>query len=170
MGANDGASGTAVLMEIANLLKNKKPDMGIDLILFDLEDWGRADHLDYFCIGSKHFVTTIKPSTYDYVVVVDMIGDSDQQIYKEQFSMKLARPIVTKVWDLAQKLKIDTFKPQIGYAVYDDHVPFLYRGIPAIVIIDFDYIYWHTVEDTPDKCSPESLGNIGKILVALMYG
>jgi Zn-dependent M28 family amino/carboxypeptidase len=170
LGANDGASGVAVFMELANILAGHEPEIGVDLVLFDLEDWGRDGHLDYFCIGSKHYAQQIKVSTYEYVIVIDMIGDADQKIYKEQYSEQRSRPIVNKVWDLAEELGIETFQPQVGYAVYDDHLPFMFIGIPSIVVIDFDYPYWHTVQDTPDKCSPESLGNVGKILVALLFG
>lgn len=170
LGANDGASGVAVFMELANILSRNKPKIGVDLVLFDLEDWGRDGHLDYFCIGSKHYARQIKVSTYEYVIVIDMIGDADQKIYKEQYSVQRSRPIVNKVWGLAEDLGIETFQPQVGYAVYDDHLPFMFIGIPSIVIIDFDYPYWHTVQDTPDKCSPESLSNVGKILVALLFG
>jgi len=167
LGANDGASGVAVLLELAELLSKTKPSIGVDLALFDLEDWGEAHHMDYFCIGSKHYASTLKSNSY--VIIVDMIGDKDQEIYKEGYSEYRAGSVVDMVWKIAEELKVETFKPAVKYTIVDDHLPFQQIGIPAIDIIDFDYPYWHTVEDTPDKCSPEALGNVGKILVALLY-
>jgi Zn-dependent M28 family amino/carboxypeptidase len=169
LGANDGASGVAVLLELAEILSRKKPSLGVDLILFDLEDWGEAEHSDYFCIGSKHYASGLNRNSYKYVIVVDMIGDKTQTIYKEGYSAYRAGSVVDLIWKIASELNIETFKPAVKFTLIDDHLSFQQIGIPAIVIIDFDYPFWHTIQDTPDKCSPESLANVGKILVALLY-
>jgi hypothetical protein len=167
-GANDGASGCAVLMEITNIVSELDSPYGIDIVLFDCEDYGRAGNHDYFCVGSKHFVENISRSKYAFGVLIDMIGDADLNIYREQYSQSNARRINDLVWENAEELGVSSFVDQIKYTIYDDHVPFLTKGIPVIDLIDFDYPYWHTIEDTPDKCSPESLADVGKVLVALL--
>ena len=96
-------------------------------------------------------------------------GDADLALYKEVNSWTYAQPVVEKVWSRASKLGLNAFKPETGYAVMDDHIPLLAVGIPCIDLIDFDYPYWHTMEDTPDKCSAASLGQIGRLLVDLIY-
>jgi glutaminyl-peptide cyclotransferase len=168
IGANDGASGCAVLMELANLIPGLNTHFGIDLVLFDCEDYGRAGDLDYFCIGSKHYVKNIPTNYYAFGVLVDMIGDADLRIYREEYSHVYARRVADNVWSKAKEVGATSFADSIKHVVYDDHVPFLEEGIPVIDIIDFDYPYWHTLSDTPDKCSSASLSEVGKVLVALL--
>jgi hypothetical protein len=168
IGANDGASGCAVLMELANLIPGLNTPFGIDLVLFDCEDYGRAGNLDYFCIGSKHYVNNISANSYAFGVLIDLIGDADLRIYREEYSQNYARRVVDNVWSIAKEVGATSFADSIKHMVYDDHVPFLEKGIPVIDIIDFDYPYWHTLSDTPDKCSPASLSEVGKVLVALL--
>jgi len=169
MGANDGASGVAVLMEMANIIPQLDTPYGIDIVLFDGEDYGEEGHLDYYCIGSKFFADEIiRPGSHAFGVLLDMIGDADQRIYREQYSHAYARRITDMVWSTAREIGIETFVDSLNHIVYDDHLPLIDRGLPTVNSIDFDYPYWHTVQDTPDKCSPESLGNVGKVLVALL--
>ena len=98
-----------------------------------------------------------------------MIGDSDLTIYKEAFSNQYAPDVVNLVWNRAANLGVTEFIPQVGYGVFDDHIPLLEAGIPCIDLIDFNYPYWHTLQDTPDKCSPESLEKVGRVLTSLIY-
>jgi hypothetical protein len=168
LGANDGASGCAVLMEMANLIPTTDTPYGIDIVLFDCEDYGSAGHLDYFCVGSKHFVKNLQANSYAYGILLDLIGDANLEIYREVYSHTYARRVVDLVWSKAKQLGATSFVDSIKHTVYDDHVPFLERGIPVIDVIDFDYPFWHTLSDTPDKCSPSSLAQIGKVLVALL--
>lgn len=168
LGANDGASGCAILMEMSNLIPEMDTPYGIDVVLFDCEDYGASGHLDYFCVGSKHFVEDLQPSDYAFGVLVDLVGDSDLRIYREAYSHTYARRVVDEVWKVAAETGAESFVDSIKHAVYDDHIPFLQKGIPVIDIIDFDYAYWHTLADKPDKCSPSSLGEVGKVLVALL--
>ena len=169
LGANDGGSGVAVLLEIARIVSQKRPKWGVDIILFDGEDYGPEGELDKFCLGSKYFAKNKGEYKPEFGILLDMIGDRDLNIYKEQYSNRYAENIVDLVWDMAQKLKIDCFKDSTKYLVYDDHVSLLGVGIPCIDLIDFDYPYWHTTQDTPDKCSPESLQKIGEVLVEILY-
>lgn len=159
-GANDGASGVAVLLELARSL----PDQAIPiwLVFFDAEDNGRIAGWDWI-LGSREFVRN-NPVQPHAVVIVDMIGDASLDIYKERNS----NPDLTdEIWAVAQELGYENqFIPEYRHSMLDDHTPFLEAGIPAIDIIDFDYPYWHTVQDTPDKVSAESLQVVGETLHA----
>ena len=157
-GANDGASGVAVLIELARTL----PDDSVNvwLVFFDAEDNGLIPGWDWN-LGAREFVAN-NPLQPQAVVIVDMIGDADLNIYKERNS----DPSLTdEIWSVAGSLGYgDRFIPDYKFSMTDDHIPFLEAGIPAIDIIDFDYPYWHTVSDTPDKVSPQSLEVVGKTL------
>src|SRR3990172_175378 len=171
LGANDGASGVAVLLEIARILKQAKPAIGVDILFFDAEDAGRHDKERSFAQGSATFARAMdRAYRPQYGILLDMIGDADLTIRKEANSVHYAPQVVEMVWNKAAELGISSFTPDIGYAVFDDHIPLLEVGIPCIDIIDFDYPYWHTLRDTPDKCSAESLGQVGRVLLALIYG
>jgi len=160
MGANDGASGVAVLLELARALDRDKLRHQVWLTFFDAEDNGQLDGWEW-CVGSKYMAARLEV-TPTAVVVVDMVGDADQQLYLERYS----DPTLQKhLWEIAATLGYtDTFIPQYRHAIYDDHVPFAQRGIVAVDIIDFDYPYWHTTQDTPDKVSAESLERVGRVL------
>ncbi len=160
MGANDGASGVAVLLELARTLDAPRLQHQVWLAFFDAEDDGQLDGWEW-CVGSSHMAAnlTVTPQA---VVVVDMIGDADQQIYLERNSDP---DIQQELWQIAATLGYsDTFISEYRWAMYDDHIPFAQRGIPAVDLIDFDYPYWHTTQDTPDKVSAESLERVGRVL------
>lgn len=157
-GANDGASGVAVLLELARTLPDDTPP--IWLVFFDAEDNGDIESWDWI-LGSREFVKNniLEPQA---VVIVDMIGDADLNIYKEYNSNP---ELTTEIWDVAKSLGYeDKFIPDYKHSMTDDHTPFLEAGMPAIDIIDFDYPYWHTTQDTTDKVSGESLEVVGKTL------
>lgn len=169
LGANDGASGVAVLLEIARLLNLQPPPRPILIALWDGEDLGEEGHLDQFCLGSRHWVQNPLPEIPQEVILVDMVGDADLHLPWEVFSYRHAPQLCRKLWDLAQRADLPAFDDELGEAVYDDHIPFIEQKIPAINIVDFDYPYWHTIEDTPDKCSPESLAQVGQLLIQYIY-
>jgi glutaminyl-peptide cyclotransferase len=165
-GANDGASGVAVLLELARSLEKGHLKNEVWLTFFDAEDNGRLDGWE-FIAGSQELARrlTARP---EMVVIADMIGDRDQQIYKEQTSHP---ELVTKIWDIAARLGYDdVFLPTAKWSILDDHTPFLQKGIPAVDLIDFDYPYWHTTQDTADKVAPESLERVGRVLQVLLEG
>ena len=170
IGANDGASGVAVLLEMARILKAFPPSMGIDIVLFDGEDSGNSGSVESWCLGSRHFAQN-KQANYlpRYAILLDMIGDKDLYLPVERNSQRYAPEIVNRVWSKAEELGFHAFDRSPGQQMIDDHLELLRVGIPAIDIIDFDYPYWHTLQDTEDKCSPESLGIIGTLLVHLIY-
>lgn len=158
-GANDGASGVAVLLELARVLPKELPGE-IWLVFFDAEDNGRIPGWNWI-MGSQAFVRTLD-SKPDAVVIVDMIGDAAQNIYWEKNSDP---SLNQEIWGVAETLGYEEhFIPHVKYSIMDDHTPFLQAGIPAIDIIDFDYPYWHTVEDTVDKVSAQSLQAVGDVL------
>lgn len=160
MGANDGASGVAVLLELARTLDRDRLQHQVWLAFFDAEDNGQLDGWEW-CVGSSHMATHLEV-TPQAVVVVDMVGDADQQLYLERNS---DAALQTRLWQIAATLGYTgTFISEYRWAMVDDHVPFAEMGIPAVDIIDFDYPYWHTTQDTPDKVSPESLERVGRVL------
>jgi glutaminyl-peptide cyclotransferase len=163
-GANDGASGVAVLLELARVLPE---DLNQDvwLVFFDAEDNGRIPGWDWI-LGSRAFVDALEGKP-DAAVIVDMIGDADLEIYLERGSDP---ELSAEIWEVAANLGYSQFIPTPKYHILDDHVPFLEAGIPAVDIIDFDYPYWHTTEDTVDKVSAESLEAVGETLRVWLLG
>lgn len=160
-GANDGASGVAVLLELARVLP-KTPDKQIWLVFFDAEDNGRIEGWDWI-LGSRAFAESLN-SRPDSVVIVDMIGDADLQIYLEANSDEELRQ---QIWQQAADLgNEEVFINEVRHSMLDDHTPFIELGIPAVDIIDFDYPYWHTIADTLDKVSSASLQSVGETLLA----
>jgi len=169
MGANDGASGVAVLLELAHLFSEQTPDIGIDLVFFDGEDYGES--YDQMLFGSKRFASKNIDYSPLFGILLDMVGEKDLRVYQELFSLEGSPEIVKRVWNLAKKIGLEeVFIPVPRHAVIDDHIPLLQSGIRCINIIDFDYPYWHTMEDTPDKCSGKSLKSVGDVLIQLIYG
>jgi len=170
MGANDGASGVAVLLHIAELLAKQPTSIGIDIVLFDAEDAGDHRNNRSWAQGSAAFVREhAMQYAPRYVILLDMIGDKDLEIPQEYHSLAYAPQIVEKVWNIAAELGIAAFTNKAGPPVYDDHIPFLERGIPAIDIIDFDYEFWHTVQDVPENCSAASLEQVGRVVTTVIY-
>jgi Zn-dependent M28 family amino/carboxypeptidase len=154
-GANDGASGVAILLELARTL----PDLDAEvwLVFFDAEDNGNIPGWDWI-LGSNAFVQQLTRAP-EAVVILDMLGDADLNIHYERNS----DPVLSaQIWQKAAELGYEEyFIPSPKYSILDDHTPFLNAGIPAVDIIDFDYPYHHTIEDTPDKVSADSLKAVG---------
>jgi hypothetical protein len=170
VGANDGASGVALLMEIAHHLKDSPTPWGVDLVLFDGEElvYGRTG--EYF-LGSKKFAVAYsqrkrKTTKYVFGLVLDMVGDKDLAIDKEEYSLKFAPSLVNQVWSVAERLKIPAFRDNVGPSVLDDHLALNNAGIPTIDIIDFDYPEWHRAGDLPEQCSGDSLRQVGQVITA----
>jgi len=158
-GANDGASGVAVLLELARVISKDLP-VNVWLVFFDGEDNGDIEGWDWI-LGSRGFVERMVEMP-DIAVIVDMIGDRDLNIFWEMNS----DPILSKeIWDTANDLGYSSqFIPIQKHRILDDHIPFIEAGIPSVDIIDFDYPYWHTASDTIDKISAESLKVVGETI------
>ncbi len=169
LGANDGASGVAVLLEIARIVSLREPLWGVDIVLFDGEDGGEEGDVSGFCLGSEYFAKHKGDYQPEFGMVLDMIGDKELTVYKEGYSSMYAGELVDLVWSRAEGLGLFCFRDSVKHFIYDDHIPLLGAGIAVIDIIDFDYPYWHTTSDTPDKCSPESLQKIGDLLLEILY-
>jgi hypothetical protein len=169
-GANDGASGVAVLLGVADALKATPPTVGVDLLFVDGEDYGDFSDSTETLIGARYFATHLPPGyTTLFAVLFDMVGDKDLQFYQEGYSLGAAPEVVQRVWQTADKLGYSrVFIPRAGQTLIDDHVPLQHAGIHAIDVIDFDFPYHHTTEDTIDKVSAESLQIVGDVAVALV--
>ena len=167
LGANDGGSSTAVLLALAHYLFQHPAPRPIHLVFFDGEDYGsRESGLNL--LGSTHYAQSLlqvdRKSWPYWVLILDMIGDKDLQIFKETYSLKGSSRFLDRIYSIAEKQKNASFKSQSKYTIFDDHYPFYKLGIPATVLIDFDYPYWHTQEDTLDKCSPESMFSVFSVV------
>ena len=169
LGANDGASGVAVLLEVATILRRFPPPVGVDIVLFDGEDYGEEGNLEDYFLGSRELARRWLDYRPELGILVDMVGDADLHLPKEEISFTAAPWLVDRVWSIARRLGEDRFEQYVGPRVLDDHVPLLEAGWPVIDIIDFAYPHWHTLADTPDKCSSASLRAVCRVLVALVY-
>lgn len=175
IGANDGASGVAVLLQIASLLKKNPPPVGVDIVLFDGEDYGKEGDTDRYLLGSRYFASNLDKTVIPrFGILLDMIGDTYLEILREQNSMRFAPDVMNLVWGKAQELGVTQFVDAPGEEIMDDHLPLNQAGIKTIDLIDFDYPdqtnrYWHTHQDTPDHCSPESLEAVGSVLVNVLF-
>ncbi|MBL0333421.1 MAG: M28 family peptidase [Chlorobi bacterium] len=181
LGANDGGSGTAVLLELAKILKENPPKFGVDLVSFDGEDYGKEGDLESYFLGARYFSKNLpigyKPS---FGILLDIVGDHNAIFEKEGFSMEKAPDVVNVIWNGANDLGLTQFKNILGGGISDDHYPLNdVANIPTIDIIDIEMVgnrsndpnrrYWHTHQDTMDKISESSLGNVGKLMVYTIY-
>ncbi|MDX2194143.1 MAG: M28 family peptidase [Gemmatimonadales bacterium] len=171
-GANDGGSGVAVLLGMADALARTKPTIGVDLLFVDGEDYGNFTTTpDDVLIGSRHYARTaiqLGPAPR-YAVLFDMVGDRDLQIHQEGNSVVAAPDVVELVWKTARRLGYAAhFPADVKHQVTDDHVELQKAGIRAIDLIDFDYPAWHTPGDTLGMVSAESLQKVGDVAMALV--
>jgi len=163
--ANDGASGVAVMLELMRVLKVHAPNVGIMYFFTDGEDLGPGE--DEMYLGSIFFadhMNEMRPKP-TYGILLDMIGDKDLSIPMEKKSLDCAPDLMTAFYKHAASIGLgSTFPMKQGYDMDDDHMWLIDKGVPTIDLIDFDYPAWHTTNDTPDKCSPESLDKVGRML------
>lgn len=167
-GANDGASGVAVLLEIASGLGKVEPPVGVDIVFFDGEDCGEYGKNETWLLGSRYFAEKMPLSYHPkYALLLDMIGDKDLLLSRDVNSIESAPQLWKRIIGHCESLDIAVSSNVIE--ILDDHVPLIKRGIQSVDLIDFDYPFWHTTSDTPDKCSRESLGKIGELVLKLLY-
>lgn len=165
-GANDGASGVGVLLELARSLRTNRLHNEIWLTFFDAEDNGGISGWGWI-VGSTYMAEHLS-TTPEAMILVDMIGDTDQQIYIDRNSdMELSKQLFQIAADLGYE---EHFIAIPKHAMIDDHIPFAVRGIPAVDLIDFDYPYWHTTADTMDKISADSLERVGRVVEKHLEG
>ena len=172
-GANDGASGTAVLMALAPLLAATPAPLGVDILLVDGEDYGPG--VEDMLLGARRYAETVPDDDRPvYGLLLDMVGDADPSFPVEGISAQFANVIVQKVWRAAERLGYrDYFPSTVGQNLTDDHVPLIEAGIPTANLIDFTYgpgnAYWHTPDDVPANVSAATLGMVGRVVVELIY-
>lgn len=179
-GANDGASGTAVILELARVLANNgNLKCGVDFLLVDAEDWGDEGDDESWAMGARHFVNNPPDSVWkipEGAIVVDMVGDANATFRPEYFSQQSAPGLNSRIWAIAKELGYGNyFINEPGGAVTDDHIPFIEMGIPAVDIVDYRMQpeqgfapQWHTTRDTPDLLSAKTLQSVGRTLEYLM--
>jgi hypothetical protein len=169
LGANDGASGVALLMELGHHIRELKPRYGIDFVFFDAEEFVFSSRDKYF-LGSEHFARTYRDQPpmhrYRFGVLVDMIGDKRLTVYQEKNSLKYAPSLTQSLWNSAKRAGVKEFIAKAKHEVQDDHIPLnTIADIPTCDLIDFDYRYWHTTKDLPRNCSGASLAKVGRVLL-----
>lgn len=172
MGANDGASGVAVLLELMRHTKDAPKELGICYLFVDGEDFGPG--LEEMFLGATFFSRNLPKPKPDYGILLDMIGDKDLKVPVEPNSYAMARDLTIALYRHARAVGLEkTFPMQYGPTIEDDHLALNRAGVPSVDLIDFDYgpnhAWWHTKEDTPDKCSAASLGKVGKLLETWLF-
>lgn len=180
--ANDAGSGTAVMLELARQFKANPPPIGVDLLFDDGEDYGKydIDQLTRYFLGVKYFAK-MKGADYNprFAILLDMVGDKNAIFAPEANSVKSAPQFVNEIWNEAASLGLAHFRTTGGSDIDDDHKPLIEAGIPSVDIIDGKLVgamtddperkYWHTVDDLPKHLSPATLGEVGKLLLNLIY-
>lgn len=179
-GANDGGSGTAVLMGLASILSGSPPPVGVDLLFVDGEDYGPT--VDDMLLGSIRYAEELEDDDDEvyggerpvYGVLLDMVGDADPRFPVEGYSAQFASVVVRKVWGAAERLGYEEhFPTRVGQDVTDDHVPLINAGLPTANVIDLTYgpdnAYWHTPRDVPENVSPSTLEMVGEVVTELIY-
>jgi hypothetical protein len=167
-GANDGGSGVAVLLEVAEHLAQEPPLVGVDLVFFDGEDQGAAHEPEGYSLGARGYARRIGAERPAAAFVFDMVGDRDLAIWTEMYSLEKASSLVGLIAEAAKATGATHFHRQPLHRVIDDHLPLQAAGIPAADVIDFDYPAWHTHDDTPDQVSAESLAEVSRVAVWLV--
>jgi len=169
-GANDGASGVAVLLGVADALKKQPPAVGVDLLFVDGEDYGDFNAMKDVLLGSTYYASKLTADGQPlFAVLFDMVGDRDLRIQQEGYSVERAPEVVERVWAKARELGYQRyFVATVGTLVTDDHLPLLDVSVRAIDVIDLDYPWHHTTEDTADKVTARSLQIVGDVALALV--
>lgn len=169
-GANDGASGNAIMLELARVFGEKHPDVGVDLLFTDGEDYGPG--LEMMFLGAEYFAKGLSDSqvkSYNYAVLLDMVGDASLDIHPETRSEAVAPLIYSAAMEINKALGFNDFKAQGAYEIYDDHLALIDRGMKIYDFIDFNYKQWHTLDDTIEHCHPDSLESVGRTVENMVY-
>ncbi len=172
-GANDGGSGTAVLLHLAAMFAEVPPPVGVDVLFVDGEDYGPG--VDDMFLGARRYASRLSDTARPvYGLLLDMVGDADPSFPVEEISAQAASVVVRKVWRAAERLGYRQYFPStVGLRVIDDHMPLIEAGLPTANLVDFVYgpnnRYWHTPQDTPENVSAATLGMVGEVVAELVY-
>jgi Zn-dependent M28 family amino/carboxypeptidase len=167
VGANDGASALSILMELARDLARRNQIPAVDLVVFDAEELiidGRGE----YCLGSHHFAERFLEQDevhYAGAVVLDMVGRIGLAIDRERYSQRFAPALTSQIWSIAKNQASSVFRDRLGRAIVDDHLPLLEAGIESIVLIDLEDPRWHTADDLPEFCSPDSMAQVTRVVL-----
>ena len=169
-GANDGASGVGILLELAEMIGRQAPEaVGVDLVFFDGEDYGKEGDYGNYLLGSQHFAANLAGYRPDYGILLDIVGGIDAKIGREGNSQAYATALNDTLFARAAALGLTVFVDEDRPPILDDHIPLLRAGIPTVDLIGLPYDHWHLTTDTPDKCSQETLRQVGALVVDFLY-
>lgn len=169
-GAVDGAAASGILLELARVVGARAPaGLGVDIVFFDGEDYGREGDVEHYLLGSKGFVARAAGYRPVAVILLDMVGGRGTRVREEGFSRQRSPRLVDFVFDRARALGLSYFEAVAGAPIYDDHVPFLQAGIDAIDLFGYDYGAWHTLADDTTQVDPALLGEVGTLLQSVIY-
>lgn len=179
-GANDGASGVGVILELARALKDNRPDIGVDFLLVDAEDYGESSGLtsneDSWCLGTQYWADNTGYTSDNrpkYGIVLDMVGGRDAKFHREYYSVRNAPAVVNKVWGAAARAGYSSFFPnRVGGALIDDHLFISRAGIPCIDIVECNNSRtgsfpptWHTLQDNINNIDTAPLRAVGQTVL-----
>jgi glutaminyl-peptide cyclotransferase len=169
-GAVDGGASTAILLELARLAGARAPDgLGLDVVFFDGEDYGKEGDLDHYLLGSRHFAANLNGYRPVAAVLIDMVGGAGTRIRREAISEHESAPLLDYVFERALSLGLDYFESEPGTSVYDDHVPLLQAGFDAIDLFGYDFAAWHTLRDDMSAVDRANVEQTGVLLRDLVY-
>ena len=170
LGANDGASGTGLLLALAERLREDPPRMPVILVFFDGEDLGRADHPEEYLAGSRYFANHFSGPAPEMGLVLDMVGSRSMTLTLEQASRDLFPDKARLIDELAGAMEAGAYNPNWGPLLADDHIPLISSGLPVLCLVDFRDPAWHTHADRPENCSAASLGETARVVLGLVGG
>lgn len=161
----DGACGAGILLELARVIGARDPEgVGVDIVFFDGEDYGKSRDIEHYLLGSKHFAATLSGYRPACAIVIDMVGGAGTSVRREGYSLQEAPKLVEWVFGRAAALGLDYFHATDGAPMYDDHIPLLQAGIPTIDLFGYDYAAWHTLRDDASQCDRDKIRQVGVLL------
>lgn len=170
LGANDGGSGTGLLLALGEAFARRPPPIPVLLVLFDGEDLGREGHAEEYCAGSRYFANHLPGPFPEAALVVDMVASESMVLTVEEFGRQRFPEMAQLVDRLASELGLLQYQPGYGPALIDDHVPLIEAGLPTLLLVDFRDPRWHTHGDRPEACAETSLAQTARIVEQLIYG
>jgi len=170
LGANDGASGVAILLTLAEMFAVEAPSFPVLLVCFDGEDLGREEHPEEYCAGSRHFARYLSEPFPEAGLVLDMVASETMLLSVEDISREQVAEFARLIDELAADLKLPAYDPFGAPSLIDDHIPLIQAGLPTVLLVDFRDPHWHTHADVPANCSAASLAQTGRLVERILSG